>query len=94
MVEKQSNPTHLKSNHIAPVPSVTESKTSPKNTQSISSYASITSNKQPEPTVTIPKQFFTNLLTEVIGKISESQDIKQTVMTAISAIISIINHHE
>jgi len=47
-----------------------------------------------EATVTIPKQFFTNLLTEVIGKISESQDIKQTLMMAISAIISIINHNE
>jgi len=95
---KQSNPTHLKSNLIAPTPSDTESKTPPKNTQSISSYASITSNKtnkqQPEPTVTILKQFFTNLLTEVIGKISESQDIKQTLMTAISAVISIIDHHE
>jgi len=97
LAEKQSNPTNLKSNLIAPTPSDTESKTPPKNTQLISSYASITSNKtnkQPEPTVTIPKQFFTNLLTEVIGKISESQDIKQTLMTAISAIISIINHHE
>lgn len=54
--------------------------------------ATINSESNPEPTVNIPKSFLTNLLSETFKKISESNDIKESLLTALSTIISLIHH--
>lgn len=64
-------------------------------TQPKKSYSDATTKfkQQSELMVSIPQIYFMNLLSDTIKKIAESDDLKQTLMLALSKIISLHNHH-